>query len=101
MHQFSEQEEAFIQKGLSTAQISDQAAAKKILDLVPAEWIKKIPWIVRKHATTKTVERVAQQYPELYAVAKQEGDLPVKEAQELKKIMQDIFQEKMAKHKIQ
>ena len=97
---FTEQEQKQIEKGLSTAEISDKEAAKKLLALVPQEWIKRIPFFVRGHATTKTVERVAKQYPELYAVAKRQGDLPEKEGQELRKIMTAIFEEKMNKHKI-
>ena len=75
-------------------------AAKKILALVPQDWIKRIPFFVRGHATTKTVERVAKQYPQLYAVAKQQGELPDKEREELRAIMTSIFEEKMNKHKI-
>ena len=98
---FTEQEQKQIEKGLSTAEISDKEAAKKLLALVPQEWIKRIPFFVRgQHATTKTVERVAKQYPELYAVAKRQGDLPEKEGQELRKIMTGILEEKMNKHKI-
>ena len=97
---FTEQEQKQIEKGLSTAEISDKEAAKKLLALVPQECIKRIPFFVRGHATTKTVERVAKQYPELYAVAKSQGDLPEKEGQELRKIMTSIFEEKMNKHKI-
>ena len=67
---------------------------------MPKEWIKRIPFFVRGHATTKTVERVAKQYPELYAVAKQQGELPDKEREELRLIMTSIFEEKMNKHKI-
>ena len=62
--------------------------------------IKKIPFFVRKHSTTKTIERIANQYPELYAVAKREGELPEKERDELQKIITDIFKEKMEKHNI-
>jgi len=97
---FEEKEQEQINQGLSTAEISDKEAAKKLLDLVPLEWIKRIPFFVRGHATTKTVERVAKQYPELYAVAKRQGDLPEKEREELRKIMTAIFEEKMNKHKI-
>ena len=43
--------------------------------------IKRIPFFVRKHAITRTVKRVSLEYPELYAVAEQEGQLPEKEAQ--------------------
>ena len=97
---FTEKEQEQIKEGLSTAVISDKEAAKKILDLVPQEWLKRIPFLVRGHATTKTVERVAKQYPELYAVAKQAGELPEKEREELRAIMTAIFEEKMNKHKI-
>ncbi|WP_061865510.1 hypothetical protein [Streptococcus oralis] len=97
---FTEKEQAQIKVGLSTAVISDREAAKKLLALVPKEWIKRIPFFVRRHATTKTVERVARQHPDLYALAKQDGSLPEKEREELRTIMTAIFQEKMNKHHI-
>ena len=97
---FTEQEQEQIKQGLSTAEISDKEAGKKLLALVPQEWIKRIPFFVRGHATTKTVERVAKQYPELYTVAKRQGDLPEKEREELRVIMTEVFEEKMNKHKI-
>ncbi|MCI2153633.1 hypothetical protein FYJ51_03725 [Erysipelotrichaceae bacterium Oil+RF-744-GAM-WT-6] len=100
LKEFTEKEQKEIQAGLSTAEISDKEAADKILALVPEEWIRKIPFFVRKHATTKTIERIAAQYPELYAVAKKPGELPEKEREELRKIITDIFQEKMKKHNI-
>ena len=93
---FTEKEQEQINQGLSTAEISDKEAAKKLLALVPQEWLKRIPFFVRGHATTKT----ARKYPELYAVAKRQGDLPEKEREELRKIMTAIFEEKMNKHKI-
>ena len=94
---FTSTEQKQINAGLSTAEITDKEAADKILALVPQEWIKKIPFFVRNHATTKTVERIANQYPELYAVAKKPGELPDKE---LRSIITGIFKEKMDKHKI-
>ena len=97
---FTEKELEQIKQGLSTAEISDKEVAKKLLALVPQEWIKRIPFFVRGHATTKTVERVSKQYPELYAVAKRQGELPKKEGEELRKIMTAIFEDKMNKHKI-
>ena len=97
---FTEKEQEQIKQGLSTAEISDKEVAKKLLALVPQEWIKRIPFFVRGHATTKTVERVAKQYPELYAVAKRQGDFPEKEREELRVIMTEVFEEKMNKHKI-
>ena len=97
---FTEKEQKEIRVGLSTAEISDKEAADKILALVPEGWIKKIPFFVRKHATTKTIERIANQYPDLYAVAKKSGELPEKEREELRRIITDIFKEKMNKHNI-
>ena len=40
LKEFTEQEQKQIEKGLSTAEISDKEAAKKLLALVPQEWIK-------------------------------------------------------------
>ena len=84
---FSEKEQQEIRKGLSTAEITDREAADKIPALVPEGWIRKIPFFVRRHATTKMIERIAEQYPE-------------KEREELRRIITDIFQEKMKKHNI-
>ncbi len=100
LHDFTAEEQQQIKAGLSEAVISDKEAAGKILALVPEEWIKRIPFFVRGHATTKTIERIANQFPELYAVAKREGDLPEKEREELRKILTAIFEEKMKKHKM-
>ena len=97
---FTEHEQKQINAGLTTSVITDKEAAKKILELVPSEWIKKIPFLVRAHATTRTVARVAKQYPELYAAAQQEGEWPEKEKEELRKVITSIFQEKMNKHQI-
>ena len=101
LQDFTEKEQEQIKQGLSEAVISDKEAGKKILDLVPEEWIKRFPFFVRGHATTKTIERIAKEHPALYAVAKQAGELPEKEREELRKIITDIFEEKMKKHKIQ
>lgn len=100
LEDFTDKEQKEINDGLSTAEISDKEAGDKILALVPDGWIKKIPFFVRKHSTTKTIERIANDYPELFALAKKEGELPEKEREELRKIITDIFREKMEKHKI-
>ena len=85
---FTEKEQEQIKKGLSTAVLTDKEAAKKI------------PFLVRGHATTKTVQRIAKENPELYPVAKQEGELSEKEREELREIITEIFQQKMNKHNI-
>ncbi|WP_236785299.1 hypothetical protein [Anaerococcus ihuae] len=100
LEDFTDKEKKEINDGLSTAEISDKEAGDKILALLPDGWIKKIPFFVRKHSTTKTIERIANDYPELFAIAKKEGELPEKEREELRKIITDIFREKMEKHNI-
>ncbi len=100
LNDFTKKEQEEIKAGLSTATITDREAADKILALVPEGWIKKIPFFVRKHATTKTIERIAKQFPQLYEAARQKGELPEKEREELRTIITDIFKEKMNKHKI-
>ena len=100
LEDFTEQEQKQIKKGLTFSVISDKETADRILSLVPEELKKKIPFFVRKHANTRTVKRISVEYPELYAVAKQEGPLPEKEREELREIMTNIFAAKMNKHKI-
>ena len=97
---FTEKEQDMIKQGLTTSEISDKETAAKILALVPQEWIKRIPFFVRKHATTRTIKRISIEYTELYAVAKRSGEIPEKEREELRQIITDIFQEKMNKHRI-
>ena len=97
---FTKIEQEQIEKGLSTAKLTDKEASKKILALVSEEWIKKIPFFVRGHATTKAVEKIANEHPELYEVAKKPGALPEKELEELEKIITDLFKERMEKHNI-
>ena len=47
LQDFTEKEQEQIKQGLSEAVISDKEAGKKILALVPEEWIKRIPFFVR------------------------------------------------------
>lgn len=97
---FNKIDQEQIEKGLSTAKLTDKEATKKILALVPEEWINKIPFFVRGHATTKSVEKIANEHPDLYEVAKRPGELPEKEREELRKLITDLFQHRMEKHNI-
>lgn len=100
LEDFTKIEQEQIEKGLSTAKLTDKEASKKILALVPEEWIKKIPFFVRGHATTKAVEKIAKEHPDLYAVAKLPGELPDKQREELRRLITDLFQQRMEKHNI-
>lgn len=92
---FKKAEQEQIERGLSTAEITDKEAANKILALVPEEWIKKIPFFVRNHSTSKAVEKIAKEHPKLYEVAKLPGELPEKEREELKTLITNLFRERM------
>lgn len=92
---FNKAEQEQIERGLFTAEITDKEAADKILALVPEEWIKKIPFFVRNHSTTKAVEKIAKEHPKLYEVAKMPGELPEKEREELKTLITNLFSERM------
>ena len=81
--------------------ISDKDAAEKILGLLPDGRVKKIPFFVRKHAVTTTIERIADEYSDLYQAARQPGQIPNTEKEQLRKMIIDIFFQKMAKHHIQ
>ena len=100
LEDFTKIEQEQIEKGLSTAKLTDKEASKKILALVPEEWIKKIPFFVRGHATTKAVEKIANEHPDLYEIAKRPGDLPEKEGEELRQLITDLFKQRMEKHNI-
>lgn len=97
---FTESDQKRIQQGLSEAVITDRKAAEKILALVPQEWIRKIPFFVRGHATTKAVEKIAKEHLDLYAVAKQEGELPEEEKEQLRELIVALFKERMERHHI-
>lgn len=73
LQDFTEKEQEMIKNGLTTSKISDKETADKIITLVPQDYIKRIPFFVRKHAITRTIKRISLEYPELYAVAAQKG----------------------------
>ena len=98
LQDFTEKEQEQIKQGLSEAVISDKEAGKKILALVPEDWIKRIPFFVRGHATKDTVAKIAKEHPELYAQAQQCDELQGELKEQLSKIINDIFDQKMRKH---
>lgn len=73
-------------------------ADEKILALVKLGYMDRIPKMFRDHATKATLKKIAQEYPDLYARAQEDGDLPEDLAQELSGIINGIFEAKMKKH---
>ncbi|ADX70163.1 Conserved protein [Lactobacillus helveticus H10] len=71
-------------------------ANEKIIALVKPEYLKKIPAIFRKHATNNTCKLIAREHPDLYAAF--EKDPSDEQKQEMTKLVNGIFEERMKKH---
>lgn len=75
-------------------------ANEKILELVKPEYIKKIPFFVRKHAMERTCELIEREFPDIYNEAKKEGNLEGEVKEQMSKIVNDIFDERIKKHNL-
>lgn len=71
---------------------------EKILALVNPEYMKRIPFFVRGHATGKSCEYIAQKHPELYATF--EGEPSAQQVEEMSKIINELFEQRMKKHNL-
>lgn len=79
----------------------DQEANKRILELVKPEYMKRIPFFARKHATGSTCELIAKEYPEIYKLAKSEETFTQEVQERIGTIINGIFEKKMQKHGFQ
>ena len=75
-----------------------KTADEKILALVKPEYMKRIPFFVRGHATGKSCEYIAQKHPELYATF--EGEPSAQQVEEMSKIINELFEQRMKKHNL-
>ena len=75
-----------------------KTAHEKILALVNPDYIKRIPFFVRGHATGKSCEYIAQKHPELYATF--EGEPSAQQVEEMSKIINELFEQRMKKHNL-
>lgn len=73
-------------------------ADEKILALVNPEYMKRIPFFVRGHATSKSCEYISQKYPELYATFEDEPS--AQQIEEMAKIINELFEQRMKKHNL-
>ena len=71
-------------------------ANEKIIALVKPEYLNKIPKMFRKHATEGTCKLIAKEHPNLAF----EEEASAEEKEEMKKIVNGIFEERMKKHKM-
>lgn len=79
-------------------ELMSKTADEKILALVNPEYIKRIPFFVRGHATGKSCEYIAREYPELYAVFEDEPS--AQQVEEMSKIINELFEQRMKKHNL-
>ena len=75
-----------------------KTADEKILALVNPEYIKRVPFFVRGHATGKSCEYIAQKHPELYATF--EGEPSAQQVEEMTEIINELFEQRMKKHNL-
>ena len=79
-------------------ELMSKTADEKILALVNPEYIKRIPFFVRGHATGKSCEYIAQKHPELYAAFEDEPSN--QQVEEMSKIINELFEQRMKKHNL-
>lgn len=79
-------------------ELMSKTADEKILALVNPDYIKRIPFFVRGHATGKSCEYIAQKHPELYATF--EGEPSAQQVEEMSKIINELFEQRMKKHNL-
>ncbi|WP_251716233.1 hypothetical protein [Lactobacillus agrestimuris] len=72
-------------------------ANEKIIALVKPEYLEKIPKMFRKHATEGTCKLIAREHSALYAAF--EGDPSAANKEEMTKLVNGIFEQRMKKHK--
>lgn len=69
---------------------------KKIIALVKPEYMAKIPEAFLEHATTATSGLIAREHPDLYAAF--ENEPTASQIDEMTKLVNGIFEERMGKH---
>lgn len=75
-------------------------ANERILSLVNPEYMKRIPFFIRKHATEKTCGLIAREFPDIYEVFSKAEEPDEDAKNQMSKIVNDIFKERMAKHNL-
>lgn len=72
------------------------AADERIIALVKPEYLDKIPGVFRKHATEATCGLIAREHPDLYAAFEKEPG--ASDVEEMTKLVNGIFEQRMGKH---
>jgi len=73
-------------------------ADERIIALVKPEYMEQIPSFVRKHATERTCELIAREFPEIYEIFSKEEEPEDEAKKQMSLIVNDIFTERLNKH---
>lgn len=79
---------------------TNTTANNRILALVNPDYMKRIPFFIKKHATGKTCELIAREFPDIYEVFSKSEEPDEDAKNQMSKIVNDIFKERMAKHNL-
>ena len=74
------------------------SANERILALVKPEYMERIPFFIKGHATKRTCELIAREFPEIYEVFSREEEPDEETKRQMSMIVNDIFIERMNKH---
>lgn len=72
---------------------------EKIIELVNPEYMKGLPFFIKKHAIAKACELIAREFPDIY-VEFEKNEINDDTKAQMSKIVNDIFEERMKKHNL-
>ncbi|MBQ6212211.1 MAG: hypothetical protein IJJ57_04860 [Ruminococcus sp.] len=75
-------------------------ANDRIISLVRPEYIENIPSFTRDHAKSCTCGFIAREYPELYSRFEADTEPDEQAKQEMAKIVNELFRERLNKHHV-
>lgn len=75
-------------------------ANDRITSLVKPECLERIPSFVKGHAMKATCGLISKQFPEIYDAFSQETEPSVEATSQMSLIVNDIFEQRMAKHNL-
>lgn len=75
-------------------------ANERIAALVKPEYLERIPSFIKDHAMKATCKLISKQFPEIYDAFSQEAEPSEDATSQMSLIVNDIFEERMAKHNL-
>ncbi|MCR5415347.1 MAG: hypothetical protein K6E79_00955 [Pseudobutyrivibrio sp.] len=72
-------------------------ADERIINLINKEYLDRIPSFVKNHATGKTCQLIAREYPDLYGIFSREQEPTNEENHQMQDIVNDIVAKRLDK----